>query len=93
MGWRVTGRLSLRADWARLLHSLTGTRQSESDRVLLGWRLAHTRVERENQTGARTIKEMTARDVMNPRVITIRADRTVQEAAVFLVSSNLGDWV
>ena len=35
------------------------------------------------------MKEMTARDVMNPHVITIRVDRTVQEAAVFLVEKAI----
>ena len=35
------------------------------------------------------MKKMTARDVMNPHLITIRADRTVQEAAVFLVEKAI----
>ena len=35
------------------------------------------------------MKKMTARDVMNPHVIAIRADRTVQEAAVFLVEQAI----
>ncbi len=35
------------------------------------------------------MKRMTARDVMHPHVITIRVDRTVQEAAVLLVEEAI----
>ena len=35
------------------------------------------------------MKRMTARDVMNPHVIAIRADRTIQEAAVLLVEQGI----